>query len=159
MKHLAIFPGSFDPLTVGHLDIIQRAAGLFDEVMVAVLHNPAKKGTIPFDERLLLIRKACSGLPNVQAAAWDGMLADLVKTTGACAVVRGIRDMRDFDTENAMACLNRDLLPGLETVFLPTLPQYGHISSSAVREIASFGKDVSAYLPESILNDVLPYLK
>lgn len=147
MERICIYPGSFDPLTVGHVDIIRRCTALFDRVIVAVLHNPAKTGCFPVEERLEMIRRACDDLPQVETLAFHGLLVDAVRQTGAHAVVRGLRSPADYESEKTMAHINAELLPGLETVFLLTKPQQAHISSSAVRELASFGGDWSAYVP------------
>ena len=153
-ERIGIYPGSFDPATVGHEDMIRRAAQLFDKLIVAVLHNPAKRGAFPVEQRLHMLRKITAELPNVTVARWDGLLVDLVKREGACAVVRGLRQVSDFETEMTMAQANSRLLPGMETVFLMTKPEQGCISSSVVREIASFGGDVSHFVPACIIEDV-----
>lgn len=147
MERTCICPGSYDPITLGHVDVIRRAAQLFDRVIVAVLHNPAKQGCFGVEERLAMIRSACADIPQVQAAAFAGLTVDAVRQTGACAVVRGLRSISDYESEKTMAQLNAELLPGAETVFLMTKPEHGHVSSSAVREIAAFGGDFSAYVP------------
>lgn len=159
MEKICVYPGSFDPITIGHLDLIERACGLFDRVIVAVLHNPAKHGCFPVDERVLLIRKACAHLPGVSVDAWDGMLVDYLRRTGASYSIRGLRAVSDFESEQVMAQVNAQLLPGMETVFLMTRPEHSCISSSVVREIASFGGDPSAYLPEAIRADVQAHFK
>lgn len=147
MEKVCIYPGSFDPMTLGHVDIIRRACSLFDKVIVAVLHNPAKKGCFTVEERMGMIRVACAGLPQVEVKAFDGLLVDAVKKTGAHAVVRGLRAISDFESEKTMAQLNAELLPGMETLFMMTKPEHSHVSASAVREIASFGGDFSQYVP------------
>ena len=157
MERICIYPGSFDPITIGHMDIIRRAAVLFDKVIVAVLHNPAKKGAFPIEERLNMIRKACATIPNVEVDTFGGLLADYVKQTRAQAVVRGLRGVSDFESECQMAQVNQQVLPGMETLFMMTRPEHAHISSSVVRELASFGGDVQAYIPPEIHEDVLRY--
>lgn len=157
MQRICIYPGSFDPITIGHMDIIRRAAVLFDKVIVAVLHNPAKKGAFPIEERLNMIRKACASIPNVEVDTFGGLLADYVKQTRAQAVVRGLRGISDFESECQMAQVNQQVLPGMETLFMMTRPEHAHISSSVVRELASFGGDVQAYIPPEIREDVLRY--
>ena len=154
MERTAVYPGSFDPITVGHLDVIERAAKLFDRVIVAVMHNPAKQGSFPVAERLMLIGKATAHLPNVTVDAWDGLLAEYMRRTGAACVVRGLRGVSDFESEKNMAQVNAQLLPGLETVFLTAKPEHICVSSSVVREAASFGADVRAFVPEAIAADV-----
>lgn len=157
MQRICIYPGSFDPITIGHMDIIRRAAVLFDKVIVAVLHNPAKKGAFPIEERLNMIRKACASISNVEVDTFSGLLADYVKQTRAQAVVRGLRGISDFESECQMAQVNQQVLPGMETLFMMTRPEHAHISSSVVRELASFGGDVQAYIPPEIHEDVLRY--
>ena len=157
MQRICIYPGSFDPITIGHMDIIRRAAVLFDKVIVAVLHNPAKKGAFPIEERLNMIRKACATIPNVEVDTFGGLLADYVKQTRAQAVVSGLRGISDFESECQMAQVNQQVLPGMETLFMMTRPEHAHISSSVVRELASFGGDVQAYIPPEIHEDVLRY--
>ncbi|MGN0778087.1 MAG: pantetheine-phosphate adenylyltransferase [Aristaeellaceae bacterium] len=154
MERICVYPGSFDPITIGHMDVIQRACKLFDRVVVAVLHNPAKRGCFSVQERVQLIGKACADMPQVSVDSFDGLLAAYMRQTGASCVVRGLRAISDFETEQTMAQLNAQLLPGMETVFLMTKPEHGCISSSAVREIAAFGGDVQAYVPAAILLDV-----
>ena len=153
-ERVAIYPGSFDPATVGHEDMIRRAAQLFDRLIVAVLNNPAKRGAFPVEDRLRMLKKITAPLPNVTVARWDGLLVDFVKREGACAVVRGLRQVSDFETELTMAQANSRLLPGMETVFLMTRPEQGCISSSVVREIATFGGDVGPFVPACIAEDV-----
>lgn len=151
MERICVYPGSFDPITVGHLDIIRRAAELFDSVVVAVLHNPGKAGCFTVEERVAMIADACREVPRVSVDAFDGLLTDYMRRTGANAVVRGLRSVTDFASEQTMAQLNAQLLPGMETVFLMTRPEHAVVSSSAVREIASFGGDISAYVPAAVL--------
>lgn len=153
-ERIAVYPGSFDPVTVGHEDVIRRAAALFDRLVVAVLHNPAKRGSFSVEARLRMLEKVTAGLPNVTVASWDGLLVELVRREGACAVVRGLRQVSDFEMEMTMAQANSRLLPGMETVFLMTRPEQGCISSSVVREIASFGGDVSQFVPACVAEDV-----
>ena len=159
MERICVYPGSFDPVTVGHLDVIERAARLFDRVIVAVMHNPAKRGSFTVEERTALIRRSAAGMDNVTVDAWDGLLVDYVRKTGACAVVRGLRAVSDFENEMVMAQVNAQLLPGMETVFLMTKPEHGCVSSSVVREAASFGADISAFVPEPIVQDVQAHFR
>ena len=156
---IAVYPGSFDPVTAGHEDIIRRVSALFDRVIVAVMHNPAKRGCFTADERVALLEKVVAPMGNVTAAKWDGMLVDFVRREGACAVVRGLRQVSDFEIEMNMAQLNAQLLPGMETVFLMTRPEHGCVSSSVVREVASFGGDVSAFVPDCIAQDVAAHFQ
>ena len=152
--NIALYPGSFDPITVGHLDIIERAARLYDAVIVAVLHNPNKQGAFPVQTRLAFIERACAHLPNVRAERFEGLLVDYARQVGASVVLRGLRAVSDFEYEFQMAQMNRRLCPGVETLFMMTRPEHAYISSSGVREIATFGGDVSAFVPPCILNDV-----
>ncbi len=145
----AIFPGSFDPVTKGHLDLISRAAALCEELVVAVLVNPDKQGLFTAEERLSMLREACAGLPNVTFVRFSGLLADLARETGIRLVIRGVRTAADLDAELAMAGANKTLLPGLETVLLPAAPEVSGISSSLVRQIASFGGDLDPFVPQS----------
>ncbi|MBE5769575.1 MAG: pantetheine-phosphate adenylyltransferase [Clostridiales bacterium] len=156
---IAVYPGSFDPVTTGHEDIIFRAAALFDEVIVAVLHNPSKMGCFPVNQRLEMLKKVVATKPNVRVAAWDGMLVDFVRQQGACAVIRGLRQVTDFESEMTMAQVNSHLLPDMETIFLMTRPEQGCISSSIVREVASFGGDISAFVPACISGEVQDYFR
>ena len=159
MARICVYPGSFDPVTVGHLDVIERAAGLFDEVIVAVMHNVNKRGCFPVEQRMALIERAAAQIPNVRVDKWDGLLVDYVRKSGACAVVRGLRAVSDFESEMTMAQVNAQLLPGMETVFLMSRPEHACISSSVVREAATFGADVSAFVPAGIAGDVAEHFR
>lgn len=155
---VCVFPGSFDPVTKGHLDLIERASRLFDEVIVAVLYNPAKTGLFPTEERIGLLRKACKHLDNVRFDSFDGLLVDFMRNCGARVVIRGLRSTADFESEFQMAQLNHQMEPEVETLFMPTAPEYAHVSSSAVREIGSFGGDISPFVPACIVPDVVSIL-
>ncbi|GGM93868.1 phosphopantetheine adenylyltransferase [Thermus composti] len=148
-----VYPGSFDPLTNGHLDVIQRASRLFDKVTVAVLENPSKRGNYLFtaEERLQIIREATAHLKNVEAATFSGLLVDFVKKVGAQAIVKGLRAVSDYEYELQMAHLNRQLLPGLETLFILSATRYSFVSSTMVKEIARYGGDVSKLVPPATL--------
>ena len=147
----AVCPGSFDPITLGHLDVIERSAALFDRVIVCVLVNGGKNtGMFPAERRLEFVRLATEHLPNVEAARWDGLLADFAQREGACALVKGVRCGSDFDWEYQMACINRGLLPGLETVLLPASAQYVYFSSTMAREMIKYGQDLTQYLPAPV---------
>lgn len=159
MERICIYPGSFDPITVGHMDIIRRAGSIFDRVIVAVLHNPAKRGCFPLEDRLALIRTACAGLANVTVDAFDGLLVDYVRKTGAQVVVRGLRAVSDFESEFQMAQVNHQVLPGMETLFMMTLPEHAYISSSIVRELAAFGGDIGPFVPAEILPQVQDFFR
>lgn len=149
-----LYPGSFDPVTVGHLDIITRAARMFDEVVVGVLHNPEKQGCFPVETRVELLQKACRGLKNVRVTAYGGLLAQFTKDENIRVVVRGVRTVADLESETAMARINQHLNPDLETIFLPAAPGLGEVSASMVRQLAQFGADISAYVPAQALPDI-----
>jgi pantetheine-phosphate adenylyltransferase len=150
MSTVAVVPGSFDPVTLGHLDVISRAAGLFDEIHVLVVHNPGKTALLPITHRVELIEKAIreEGLPgNIVVNSWSvGLLVDYCTDVGAKALVKGIRSQVDVAYETPMAIVNRNL-GGVETVFLLPDPAHAHVSSSLVRQVSSLGGDVSPYVP------------
>lgn len=154
MPRIFVYAGSFDPVTVGHEDIIRRAAELCDTLHVAVMYNPAKTGCVPVDKRLDMLRKVTSNLPNVTVDAWDGLMVDYVRKVGATAAVRGLRGFADFESEANLAQINSRLLLGLETVFLMTKPEHACVSSSAVREAALFHADYSSFVPVCVLEDL-----
>ena len=148
----AICSGSFDPITLGHLDIIRRAAACFDRVCVCVSPNAEKKNQMfTPEEKLLLVRTAVADLPNVEAELWPGLLADFAVDHGATAIVRGVRNTSDFDVEYQLALINQDIHPGLETMLLPASAAYQHFSSSMAREMIRYGQPLEAYLPASII--------
>jgi len=155
MENLCVYPGSFDPITVGHLDLIRRAAALFPRVVVAVLNNPDKKGAFTFEERAEMIREACRDIPNVTVDSFSGLLVDYMRSINARIVIRGLRTVSDFESEFQMAQVNRQLSDfSVETIFLTTSPEYGSISSSIVRQVAMFGGDISALVPDAICSRV-----
>ena len=148
----AICSGSFDPITLGHLDIIRRAAACFDRVCVCVSPNAEKKNQMfTPEEKLLLVRTAVADLPNVEAELWPGLLADFAVDHGATAIVRGVRNTSDFDVEYQLALINQDIHPGLETMLLPASAAYQHFSSSMAREMIRYGQPLEQYLPASII--------
>ncbi|MDR3050801.1 MAG: pantetheine-phosphate adenylyltransferase [Oscillospiraceae bacterium] len=151
---LAIFPGSFDPITNGHLDIIRRAAPLFDQLTVVVLVNPDKRAVFPLERRLAFIRETVANLSNVNTAHFEGLLADYARASGARVVVRGLRTEADFLYEFQMAQINRQFNPAMETLCLMTAPQHAFISSGMVRQIAALGGDIAALVPPAIAADV-----
>ena len=153
-QHCCLYPGSFDPVTNGHLDIIRRASAIFDRVVVGVLHNPDKKGCFPVHKRLEMLEKACEGLDNVDFIAFDGLLAELTQRLDIPVVIRGVRGMQDLESETAMARINHQLNPRLETLFLPAASGREGISASMVRQLAQFGADLSAYVPKKVLPDI-----
>jgi pantetheine-phosphate adenylyltransferase len=148
----AICSGSFDPITLGHLDIIRRAAACFDRVMVCVVPNAEKRSQMfTPDQKLQLVRVAVKKLPNVAAELWPGLLVDFARRYEAVAIVRGIRNTTDFNMECQMALINRDLCPELETYLLPAAPEYQYFSSSMAREMIRYHQPLEKYLPASIL--------
>ena len=156
--HRCVCPGSFDPVTSGHVDVVRRAAGLFDEVVVAVLTNPAKRATFSREERLKMLAESLDGLPNVRVEAVEGgLLVDFCRQVGAVAVVKGLRGGTDFAYELPMALMNKHL-SGVETLFLPGAPQFEHVSSSLVKEVAGHGGDVSGLVPDGVLARLLARL-
>ena len=158
MSHLAVCPGSFDPVTNGHVDVVRRAATLFDEVVVAVLANPAKTGLFPIDERVDLLRASLDGLDGVRVEAVSGgLLVDYCRSVGAAAIVKGVRSGNDYAYELPMARMNRHLT-GIETVFLPAGPAFEHVSSSLVKEVAGHGGDVAGLVPDVVLPRLLARL-
>ena len=148
-----VCPGSLDPITFGHLDIIKRASALFDEVIIAVLVNTTKKTLFTVDERLEMIAEVTSQYPNVRVDSWSGLLVDYCETHDVKAIVKGLRAVTDFDYELQMSQINLQL-KAIETLFMATAPAHSFLSSSLVKEIATFGGDVSAYLPASIITRV-----
>ena len=154
----AVYPGSFDPLTLGHLDIIKRAASIFDELTVSVLDNKAKTPLFSVEERVKILREATKDLPNVKVDSFSGLLIDYAKESGFTVSVRGLRAITDFDYELQIAQTNTMLSKGeLDTIFLTTKVEYSYLSSSAVKEIAAFGGDISQCVPEFV--DSLVYEK
>ena len=152
---IAICPGSFDPVTHGHLDIIQRAAELFDKVIVVVMTNASKSPVFTKEERVELIRRCTANIPNVEVESFDGLLADYVIDKQAIAIVKGLRAMSDFEYEFQMALTNRKLCPNAETVFLTTKAEHMYLSSSLVRQVVKLGGDISEFVPTCILSDII----
>ncbi len=145
----AVCPGSFDPVTNGHLDIIGRAARLYDEVVVGVLINPAKAGLFGLEERIEMLQEVTGVYPNVKVEAFQGLLVDFCLANDIAVVVKGLRAVSDFDYELQMAQMNLGLT-GVETLFMPTNPQYSFLSSSLVKDVAKWGGDVVAHVPETV---------
>ena len=152
----AVCPGSFDPVTNGHVDVINRAAALYDELVVAVLVNPGKAGLFTVDERMELLRESVADLPNVTVDSFEGLLVDYCRRNDLPVVVKGLRAVGDFEYELQMAQMNRELA-GVETLFVPTAPQVGHLSSSLVKQIAQFGGDVSHLVPKAVHERLLAH--
>ncbi|GAB3445009.1 pantetheine-phosphate adenylyltransferase [Phycicoccus ginsengisoli] len=154
-----VCPGSYDPVTAGHLDVIRRAAALWDEVVVAVLHNPAKHGVFSPDERRELLADACADLPGVRVEVFGGrLLVDVCRDVDAATVVKGLRGDTDFAYELPMALMNKHLT-GVETVFLPGDPAYGHVSSSLVKEVVRYGGDVTGLVPDRVRDALVDRLR
>ncbi|PWI57345.1 pantetheine-phosphate adenylyltransferase [Sulfoacidibacillus thermotolerans] len=145
-----VYAGSFDPITNGHLDVIERAAKLFDLCVVAVLVNIKKQSLFTIEERMHLITEATQHLPNVQVDQFQGLLVDYLRAKEMFTLVRGVRTVSDFEVEMQLAALNRDLLPVVETIFLPTQREYAHLSSSMMKEIALHGGDVTGFVPAHV---------
>ena len=154
---IAICPGSFDPVTLGHLDIISRASKLFDGVIVVVMSNAAKSPLFNQVERMALLQRAidAAGIDNVTVDCYDGLLADYVKMRNATAIVKGLRAMSDFEYEFQMALTNRKMYPDAETVFLTTAAENMYLSSSLVKQVAKLGGDISDFVPACILPDII----
>ncbi|HOK52989.1 MAG TPA: pantetheine-phosphate adenylyltransferase [Armatimonadota bacterium] len=146
----AVVPGSFDPVTSGHIDVIERAARVFGEVIVAVAPNLSKRTLFTVEERVQMLREATSHLPNVRVDAFEGLLVDYVQSLGANVIVKGLRAVSDFEFEFQMALMNRNLNPGVETVFMMTGAEYSYLSSSIVREIAALGGSVNGLVPKTV---------
>ena len=157
-KRIAVYAGSFDPMTMGHLDLARRGATLFDEVILAIGENPAKRYLLDFEQRTALAREAIAGIDNIRVTRFSGLLVDYCRAVGAGAILRGLRPASDFHFEYQIGIANMDMAPDIETVFLLGSPENLFISSSLVKEIAAGGGDVSRYLPAPILEPVLTAL-
>ena len=152
---LAICPGSFDPVTNGHLQIVSRAASMFDRVIVVVMANQNKKPLFSVDERVELLKRATADMPNVEVDSYNGLLAEYAKLKQASVIVKGLRAVTDFEYEFQMALTNRKLNPDVETVFLTTSAEYMYLSSSLVKQVAGLGGDIHEFVPACILKDIL----
>lgn len=150
MKRTALFPGSFDPFTAGHLNILKRALTMFDEVVVAVGINIDKRGFFSNDKKIDIIRQATAGMDGVRIIHYDKLTIDICRELGIRHIVRGVRNMIDFETERSIADANRRLAPEIETIIIPTAQDYAHISSTAVRDILKHGGDTSLFVPEGV---------
>lgn len=151
---IAIYPGSFDPVTSGHLNIIQRAANIFDKLIVCVMVNAGKNPMFTQEERVDFIRRITADLPNVEVDSSSELLAEYAKRKGGCVIVKGLRAGSDFENEFQMALINHNINPNLDTMFLTAEHQYMYLSSSTVKELGSYGVDLSQFLPEVIIPDV-----
>jgi pantetheine-phosphate adenylyltransferase len=151
MSVKALYPGTFDPPTNGHVDLIQRGAKLFDSLTVAILNNPVKNPLFTVDERVEMLKEVTAALPNVSVATFEGLMVEFARRQGASAVLRGIRAISDYEYEFQMALMNRRLAPEIETVFLQPAGRYSFVSSRMVKEVFSFGGDVTGLLPPNVL--------
>lgn len=152
----AIFSGSFDPITIGHLDIIERASKMFDTLYVGICVNSEKKSTFSLDDRRKMADKACEGLSNVKVVTVNGLLAEFTEANDISVIVRGLRDSSDLSYEMPMAVINRSLRNHPETIFVPTKPEHSHISSSYVKDMIKYGESVDTLLPESVIKFIKP---
>lgn len=150
----AIYPGTFDPITVGHLDVIKRASKIYDKLIVAVMENNKKNCTFSEVERKAMIEKCIKSLPNVKVVVGDGLTVDFAKKNNCNVIIRGIRAVSDYESELALATANMSLDNNIETVFMVAKPELSFLSSSIAKEIASFGGDISSYIPKPIIKDV-----
>ncbi|MBO5425145.1 MAG: pantetheine-phosphate adenylyltransferase [Lachnospiraceae bacterium] len=155
----AIYPGSFDPVTLGHLDIITRSANMFDKVIIGVLNNTSKKPLFSLEERVNMLTDAVSGLDNVSVECFNGLLVDFVKQKKSNIIIRGLRALTDFDLEMQMAQGNRVVAPDVDTVFLSTSVQYSYLSSSVVKEYARYGVDLKEFVPECVIPQLIDKIK
>ena len=151
---IAIYPGSFDPVTSGHLNIIRRAAGIFDKLIVCVMVNAGKNPLFALDERVELIRKVTADLPNVEVDGSSELLAEYAKRRGSCVIVKGLRAGSDFENEFTMAMINHKINPDLDTMFLTAEHEFMYMSSSMVKELGTYNVDLSGFIPEQIIPDV-----
>lgn len=150
----AIYPGSFDPLTLGHLDMIERSAKIVDELVIGVLNNSAKNSLFSLDERVSMIKEMTESMPNVTVASFDGLLVDYMKEINATIIVRGLRAVTDFEYELQIAQTNHVENPEVETIFLTTSLQYSYLSSTIVKEFASYGGDISKFVPARFIDRI-----
>ena len=151
---IAVYPGSFDPVTSGHLNIIRRAANIFDRLIVCVMVNAGKNPMFSLDERVALIKRVTSDIPNVEVDSSGDLLAEYAKEKGSCVIIKGLRAGSDFENEFQMAMINRNINPNLDTMFLTAEHQYMYMSSSVVKELGKYQADLSDFLPEEIIEDV-----
>ena len=158
-KRIAVCPGSFDPITNGHLNIIRRAASVFDELIVCVMVNAGKNPMFTLAERVDMIRRVTADLPNVTVDCSEELLAEYARKKGSCVIVKGLRAGSDFENEFQMAMINRKINPELDTMFLTAEHQFTYLSSSTVKELAAYGADLTGFLPETIIQDVRDRIK
>ncbi|MBQ5733879.1 MAG: pantetheine-phosphate adenylyltransferase [Lachnospiraceae bacterium] len=149
---IGVYPGSFDPVTLGHLDIIERSSKIVDKLIVGVLNNNSKTPLFSATERVNMLKEVTSHIPNVEVQAFSGLLVDFAKKNDACIVVRGLRAITDFEYELQMSQTNRIISPDIDTIFFTTNLKYAYLSSSTVKEVAKFGGDISKFLPEKVIS-------
>lgn len=159
MKTKAVYPGSFDPVTYGHIDLIKRAIKIFDTVIIAVAHNPEKKPLFSVEERVRMLRTATKGLKGVVIEDFDGLVVDFVRKKGASVVVRGLRMLSDFEYEFQMALTNRKLAQNIETIFMMPSEQYSYLSSKLIKEAVTLGADVKAFVPKFVERALIEKLR
>ncbi len=159
MKKTVLYPGTFDPITKGHMDLVDRACRLFDKVIIAIAHSPSKKPLFSLDERVDMVRMIFADNPQVEVLGFRGLLANFAQENNAIAILRGIRAVSDFEFEFQLANMNRHLDPDLESIFLTPSEKYSYISSSLVREVASLGGDISAFVDERVKQSLLEKFK
>ncbi len=155
----AIYPGSFDPVTNGHLDIIERTAAIFDKVTVAILINSSKTPTFTVEERIDMLKNATAHIPNVEIEFFDGLLVDFVRSKNAKVIIKGLRAVSDFEYEFQMAMLNKSVAPDIETLFMMTGNKYSYLSSSIVKELGRLGAPVDEFVPQAIMDNVTEKLR
>ncbi len=159
MKTTAVYPGSFDPVTNGHLDIIKRASGIFDKVYVAILTNSAKKPHFSLEQKIDWLKRSTADIPNVEIASFSGLLVNYANEIGANVIIKGLRAMSDFEYEFQMALTNRKLSPNIETMFLMTNNKYSYLSSSIVKEIAHLGGSLDGLVPNFMIEEINSEIK
>jgi len=159
MKDLAIYPGTFDPLTLGHVDLIKRAARLFGRIIIAISAKPRKATMFTPEERLAMANRLCAQIPKVEAEIFDGLLVDYIREKGAHVIIRGLRAFSDFEYEFQMALTNRQMAPDIETLFMMTKESYSFLSSSMVREVAALGGDTGKFVPDFVQNELKEKIK
>ena len=150
-KKIALYPGSFDPITNGHLDVLERASLMFDEVVIAILKHPEKKAFLDVEKRVELIKNATSHMANVKTASFDGLTVEYARKIGAKFLIRGLRTITDFEYEVQLCQTNQVIAPEIDTVFLPTKPKHNFISSSIVRELSKHKTDISKFVPKNVV--------
>lgn len=157
--NIAVYPGSFDPITNGHLDIIERASQVFDKVVVGILVNPDKKGLFSIEEREKLISRVVKDMPNVEVRSFSGLLVDFMNKENIKVIIKGLRAMSDFEYEFQMALMNKKLNSDIETLFMMTCAEYSYLSSSSVKQVAMFGGCIKELVPDEIVDDIFRKLK